>query len=148
MALRLKSISKINAKSAINENITIDAKHNDMVKYFKDLQKSIPVLKNDLKNLINKYKTLDTKDKSEFEVIMEKNDLRDKINELKARINSIVEKEEENKYFLEVGVLLHNYYETMENSKNDDVENDFEKNLLNMEYNDDEEITSDDELDI
>lgn len=148
MALRLKSISKINAKSAINENITIDAKHNDMVKYFKDLQKSIPVLKNDLKNLINKYKTLDTKDKSEFEVIMEKNDLRDKINELKERINSIVEKEEENKYFLEVGVLLHNYYETMENSKNDDVENDFEKNLLNMEYNDDEEITSDDELDM
>ena len=66
MALRLKSISKINAKSAINENITIDAKHNDMVKHFKDLQKSIPVLKNDLKNLINKYKTLDIKDKSEF----------------------------------------------------------------------------------
>ena len=126
MALRLKSISKINAKSAINENITIDAKHNDMVKYFKDLQKSIPVLKNDLKNLINKYKTLDTKDKSEFEVIMEKNDLRDKINELKEKINCIVEKEEENKYFLEVGVLLHNYYETMENSKNDDAENDLE----------------------
>ena len=39
MALRLKSISKINAKSAINENITIDAKHNDMVKHFKDLKK-------------------------------------------------------------------------------------------------------------
>ena len=37
MALRLKSISKINAKSSINENITIDAKHNDMVKHFKDL---------------------------------------------------------------------------------------------------------------
>ena len=117
MALRLKSISKINAKSAINENITIDAKHNDMVKHFKDLQKSIPILKNDLKNLINKYKTLDTKDKSEFEIIMEKNDLRDKINDLKEKINCIVEKEEENKYFLEVGVLLHNYYETMENSK-------------------------------
>jgi hypothetical protein len=148
MTLRLKSISKINAKSSINENITIDAKHNDMVKHFKDLQKSIPVLKNDLKNLINKYKTLDIKDKTEFEIIMEKNDLRDKINELKEKINSIVEKEEENKYFLEVGVLLHNYYETMENSKNDDVENDFEKNLLNMEYNDDEELTSDDELDI
>jgi hypothetical protein len=144
MALRLKSISKINAKSAINENITIDAKHNDMVKHFKDLQKSIPVLKNDLKNLINKYKTLDIKDKSEFEVIMEKNDLRDKINDLKEQINCIVEKEEENKYFLEVGVLLHNYYETMENSKNDDVENDFEKNLLNTEEFD-EELTSDDE---
>jgi hypothetical protein len=148
MALRLKSISKINAKSAINENITIDAKHNDMVKHFKDLQKSIPVLKNDLKNLINKYKTLDIKDKTEFEIIMEKNDLRDKINDLKEKINCIVEKEEENKYFLEVGVLLHNYYETMENSKNDDVENDFEKNLLNTEEYD-EELTSDDEdLDI
>ena len=148
MALRLKSISKINAKSAINENITIDAKHNDMVKHFKDLQKSIPILKNDLKNLINKYKTLDTKDKSEFEVIMEKNDLRDKINELKENINCIVEKEEENKYFLEVGVLLHNYYETMENSKNDDVENDFEKNLLNTEEYDEELTSDDDELEI
>jgi hypothetical protein len=148
MALRLKSISKINAKSAINENITIDAKHNDMVKHFKDLQKSIPILKNDLKNLINKYKTLDTKDKSEFEVIMEKNDLRDKINELKEKINCIVEKEEENKYFLEVGVLLHNYYETMENSKNDDAENDFEKNLLNTEEYDEELTSDDDELEI
>jgi len=148
MALRLKSISKINAKSAINENITIDAKHNDMVKHFKDLQKSIPILKNDLKNLINKYKTLDTKDKSEFEVIMEKNDLRDKINDLKEKINCIVEKEEENKYFLEVGVLLHNYYETMENSKNDDVENDFEKNLLNTEEYDEELTSDDDELEI
>ena len=112
MALRLKSISKINAKSSINENITIDAKHNDMVKHFKDLQKAIPVLKNDLKNLINKYKTLDTKDKSEFEVIMEKNDLRDKINELKEKINCIVEKEEENKYFL---------YKIMEVSRNNDL---------------------------
>ena len=148
MALRLKSISKINAKSAINENITIDAKHNDMVKHFKDLQKSIPILKNDLKNLINKYKTLDTKDKSEFEIIMEKNDLRDKINVLKEKINSIVEKEEENKYFLEVGVLLHNYYETMENSKNDDIENDFEKNLLNTEEYDEELTSDDDELEI
>ena len=148
MALRLKSISKINAKSSINENITIDAKHNDMVKHFKDLQKSIPVLKNDLKNLINKYKTLDIKDKSEFEVIMEKNDLRDKINELKEKINCIVEKEEENKYLLEVGVLLHNYYETMENSKNDDIENDFEKNLLNTEEYDEELTSDDDELEI
>ena len=38
-----------------------------------------------VQHLINKYKTLDTKDKSEFDVIMEKNDLRDKINELKEK---------------------------------------------------------------
>ncbi len=130
---RLKSISKINAKSSVNENITIDAKHNDMVKYFKDLQKSVPGLKNDLKNLVNCYKTMDNTGKSDFEILIEKNNLRDKINELKEKINSIVEREEENKYYLEVGVLLHNYYDIMENSKNnnnDDNSNDFEKNLL------------------
>jgi hypothetical protein len=146
MALRLKSISKINAKSSINENITIDAKHGDMVKYFKELQKSIPSLKNDLKNLINEYKNYNNKDKSEFEIIMEKNNLRDKINDLKDKINNIVEKKEENKYFLEVGVLLHNYYENLENTKNIDSDSyDFEKNLLNMEYSE-KEINNDDDF--
>jgi hypothetical protein len=146
MALRLKSISKINAKSSINENITIDAKHGDMVKYFKELQKSIPSLKNDLKDLINEYKNYNNKDKSEFEIIMEKNNLRDKINELKDKINFIVEKKEENKYFLEVGVLLHNYYENLENTKNIDSDSyDFEKNLLNMEYSE-KEINNDDDF--
>lgn len=146
---RLKSISKINAKSAVNENITIDAKHNEMVKHFKDLQKSLPNLKNDLKNLVNRYKNFDATDKSEFDVIMEKNNLRDKINELKEKINSIVEKEEENKYYLEVGVLLHNYYDIMENSKNNtnNDENDFEKNLLHASDNDDDDDNNQDDDD-
>ena len=144
---RLKSISKINAKSAVNENITIDAKHNDMVKYFKDLQKSVPNLKNELKNLVNLYKNFDITGKTEFEIIMEKNNLRDKINDLKEKINSIVEKEEENKYYLEVGVLLHNYYDIMETSKNNinNNSNEFEKNLLHANNDNDNDDDNDED---
>lgn len=139
MLLRMKSISKMNAKSSVGENITIDAKHNEMLKYFKDLQKSLPALKNELKESIQKYKSIDLSKNNDFELIMEKDRLRDSIIELKERINKISGKEEENNYFLEVGLLLHNYYENVESAKN--VESDsknFEKNLLYTSDNEDE----------
>ena len=139
MLLRMKSISKMNAKSSVGENITIDAKHNEMLKYFKDLQKSLPALKNELKESIQKYKSIDLSKNNDFELIMEKDRLRDNIVELKERINKISSKEEENNYFLEVGLLLHNYYENVETAKN--VESDsknFEKNLLYTSDNENE----------
>jgi hypothetical protein len=129
----------MNAKSSVGENITIDAKHNEMLKYFKDLQKSLPALKNELKESIQKYKSIDLSKNNDFELIMEKDRLRDSIIELKERINKISGKEEENNYFLEVGLLLHNYYENVESAKN--VESDsknFEKNLLYTSDNEDE----------
>jgi hypothetical protein len=129
----------MNAKSSVGENITIDAKHNEMLKYFKDLQKSLPALKNELKESIQKYKSIDLSKNNDFELIMEKDRLRDSIVELKERINKISSKEEENNYFLEVGLLLHNYYENVETAKN--VESDsknFEKNLLYTSDNENE----------
>lgn len=148
MLLRMKSISKMNAKSSVGENITIDAKHNEMLKYFKDLQKSLPALKNELKESIQKYKSIDLSKNNDFELIMEKDRLRDNIVELKERINKISSKEEENNYFLEVGLLLHNYYENVETAKN--VESDsknFEKNLLYTSDNENENIIEDEEED-
>ena len=150
MLLRMKSISKMNAKSSVGENITIDAKHNEMLKYFKDLQKSLPALKNELKESIQKYKSIDLSKNNDFELIMEKDRLRDNIVELKERINKISSKEEENNYFLEVGLLLHNYYENVETAKN--VESDsknFEKNLLytSDNENENENIIEDEEED-
>ena len=148
MLLRMKSISKMNAKSSVGENITIDAKHNEMLKYFKDLQKSLPALKNELKESIQKYKSIDLSKNNDFELIMEKDRLRDSIVELKERINKISSKEEENNYFLEVGLLLHNYYENVETAKN--VESDsknFEKNLLYTSDNENDNIIQDEEED-
>jgi hypothetical protein len=70
---------------------------------------------------------------------------------LKERINKISGKDEENNYFLEVGLLLHNYYENVESAKN--VESDsknFEKNLLYTSDNEDENenIVEDEEGDL
>jgi hypothetical protein len=45
---------------------------------------------------------------------LHRDNLRDKINEIKNKINSINTNEEMNKYYLDVGILLHNYYENIE----------------------------------
>ena len=133
MVSRLKNISKSNTKNALsNDNITIDAKHSEMVNHFKNLQDSIPLLKDELKKLISEYNNKDSSRKNDIEYIMYKDSLIEKINDIKNRINTILNNEEINNYYLDVGVLLHSYYENIENSKNidDDSEN-FEENLIN-----------------
>ena len=53
MSTRLKSNSKNNGKSLMqNDNITMDAKHSEMINHFKNLQDSITILKDELKKLI------------------------------------------------------------------------------------------------
>ena len=124
-----------------NENITIDAKHSEMINRFKNLKGSVPELKNNLKNLIKEYNTKDQSKKDEIDYIIGKDNLKDEINELKIKINKIINNEELNKYYLDVGVLLHNYYENIETSKNlKSTSEKFEENLINYnEYDDDTE---------
>ncbi len=135
MVSRLKINSKTNKSSYLNDNITIDAKHNEMVQHFKLLHDSIPSLKDDLKKMIAEYNNKDQNRKHDIDYIIYRDKLRDEINELKDKINRIINNEDLNKYYLEVGTLLHNYYENVENSKvneNDHTEN-FEDNLLNYD---------------
>jgi hypothetical protein len=129
-----KSNSKNNKLSSITDNITIDAKHSEMISYFKNLQDSIPSLKKELKNLILEYNNKDIFKKNDFEYILYKDELKDKINELRDKIEKIINNDEINHYFLEVGELLHGYYENIENSKNtlNNSEN-FEENLINYD---------------
>jgi hypothetical protein len=138
MVSRLNVISKNNKTSLLNDNITIDAKHSEMIHYFKNLQDSIPSLKDELKKLISDYNNKDNNRKNDIEYILYKDNLKDKINEIKNKINSILNNEELNKYYLDVGILLHGYYENIENSKNikNNSEN-FEENLLNYNNLDD-----------
>lgn len=144
MVSGLKSISKSQAKSLLqHDNITIDAKHSEMINHFKNLQDSIPLLKEELKKLISEYSNKDTNKKNDIEYILYRDNLREKINEIKSKINTIINNEDMNKYYLDVGVLLHSYYENIENSKN--IENNsenFEENLLNYS-----EILEDEEED-
>jgi hypothetical protein len=137
MVSGLKPISKSSNKNSLNnENITIDAKHSEMINYFKNLHDSVPLLKEELKKLIFEYNNKDINRKNDIEYILYRDNLREKINELKNKINNINNNEELNKYYLNVGVLLHSYYENIENSKNinNNSEN-FEENLINYDFN-------------
>jgi hypothetical protein len=135
MSSKFKNVNK---NSNNNENITIDAKHNEMIDYFDKLNESLPSLKKELEFLINDYKiSKDNSKRNNTDYIIERNSKKDNIVELKEKIKNIVNNTELNAYYLKVGSLLHNYYENVENSKNNktkDIEN-FESNLLN--YNDD-----------
>ena len=146
MVSRLKLISKNNKACLTNDNMTIDAKHSEMINHFKYLQDSIPSLKEELKKMISEYNNKDPSRKNDIEYIMYKDNLREKINNMKEKINSIINNDELNKYYLDVGILLHNYYDNIETSKNDKYNSElFEENLLN--YNnfdeDTEEYTND-----
>lgn len=141
MISKLKNGTRITNKSSFqNDNITIDAKHNEMVNYFKNLNDSTSFLKDELKKLVNEYNNKDVTRKNDMDYILYRNDLREKINEIKYKINSISNNDELNKYYLDVGILLHSYYENMEQSKssNNNSEN-FEENLLNYEQLSDED---------
>ena len=136
MISRLKPISKTISKSTLsNDNITIDAKHSDMINYFKSLQDSIPSLKDELKNLVSEYNNKDANRKTDIDYILYRDNLKEKIIDIKNKISSIANNDEMNKYYLDVGLLLHSYYENIENSKN--IENNhsesFEENLLNYD---------------
>jgi len=104
-----------------NDNITIDAKHNEMIEKFEKDKESIPTLKKELHKLVDEYKNSKNNSlKSKTEYIIQRNQLKEKIIELKNRINSIVNNKELNNYYLQVGSLLHNYYENIENYKKEE----------------------------
>ena len=143
-----RASNKANNKSSLNnDNITIDAKHSEMINYFKDQQESIPVLKEELKKLVAEYNNKNTSRKNDINYIIYRDGIREKINDIKNRINTIMNNDDLNRYYLEVGTLLHSYYENVENSKN--IENNysenFEENLLNYSEVIDDEDESDDE---
>ena len=108
MVLRFKPSNKGNQKNDPNDfsNITIEAKHQSMVQYFKSLQKSLPEKRKHLKQLIKEYKELRilvSEDKMNIELLVRKNNLRDEIENLQNSITSIENREEEKNYFIPVG---------------------------------------------
>jgi len=130
-----------------NENITIDAKHSEMINHFKNLTDSIPSLKNELKKLVLSYNNKEPSRKNDIDYILYRNEIRDKINEIKSKIQNINSNNDINKYYLDVGVLLHNYYENIENSKTDDLKSsNFDDNFVNFDNDDDSIIDDEDDI--
>jgi hypothetical protein len=144
MVSRLKSISKSTNNKSLslnnNDNMTIDAKHSEMINHFKEQSDSLPKMKNELKKIIAEYNHKDPDKKTDLDYIIYKDNLKDKINELKNKINVITNNDDLNKYYLDVGILLHSYYENIENSKNNEHDYEkFERNLLDYEEDEIEE---------
>jgi len=116
----MKSISKSTNNKSVslnNDNIKIDAKHNKMINQLKEQKESLPKMKNELKKMITEYNNKDPNKKTDLDYIIYKDNLKDKINELKNKINVIMNNDDINKYYIDVGLLLHSYYENIENSK-------------------------------
>ncbi len=143
MVLRFKPSNKGNQKNDPNDfsNITIEAKHQSMVQYFKSLQKSLPEKRKHLKQLIKEYKELRilvSEDKMNIELLVRKNNLRDEIENLQNSITSIENREEEKNYFMEVGDILNNYFENIEQSKIESIDDENQSFFINSKANDED----------
>ena len=125
----------------LNDNITIDGKHSEMIDHFKNLDDSIPDLKEQLRKTIIEYNKKDNRLKSDIDYILHREKLKEKINFLQKQIQQIHKKDEINKYYLDAGLLLLDYYKNMEDSKTSDVvsSDNFEKNLLNYNKKEDDD---------
>ncbi len=139
---------KSNKKTKNNhENITIDAKHNEMLKHFQNLQKSLPDKKKELKALKDKYKEISEMTDCEFDMnwILLKDSTSDKIKSLEKEIDEISNKKEERDYFLNVGHLLVDYYENVENNKKNQSSSDELLDLKNHDFDDEEDDEDEDD---
>ena len=106
-----------NKKPFIGDNrVTLDAKHNEMMKHFKQIKKSLPEKRKTLSNLTNKYNELKKIPNKELttEQLNEKFSLADSIKNIKNEINIIENDEEESQYYLQTGDLLCEYYNNID----------------------------------
>lgn len=116
-----------NRKPFVGDNrVTLDAKHNEMARHFKERYKTLSPKVKELKHLTKKYnelKNIPNKDLTD-EMLQEKFSLVDSINNLKIEIEKIQNCEEEFDYFLQTGHLLYQYYDNIESvakNKNKEV---------------------------
>lgn len=99
-------------KKTVDNRTTIDAKHNSIVKKFKEEKKMYPNLKKDLARTNKTYQKLMSKSLKEFtdDEFGFKNELEDKIEMLESKIKNLQESKEEKKYYLDTSSLLFDYY--------------------------------------
>lgn len=105
-------------KVYISDNrVTLDAKHNEMVRHFKEIYKSLPNKKKKLDQLKKEYKIfINTPNKDlDSDALNKKFQLKDEIYDLEKQIEKIENKDEENNYYLNTSNLLYGYYENLEN---------------------------------
>jgi hypothetical protein len=127
-----------NKKPFISDNrITLDAKHNEIIKQFDSQYKILPEKAKDLANFRKKYYKLNKIPNKNLtnDQLNEKFYLAESITNIENEIKKIEEGEEEFDYFLNTGHLLYKYYDNIQtiatNKKNyDDELEDTPKNII------------------
>jgi ribosomal protein S27E len=109
-------------KSNVDKRITLDAKHNEFLNQIKDEISNLPLLKENLKELIHEYTILKQipKEDLSIEQFNYKFKLKNDIIQLKEKIKTIKNNDSLNEYYLKVGDLLYQYYDNIDNIANDD----------------------------
>jgi len=102
-------------KSPVDTRITLDAQHNQKMKYFKDLKKSLPAKKKNLKSMNHEFKELK---KKKFNTLSDEEiarylELKEQIPIKQKEIENIETNKEETEYLLNTGYLLCQYYDNI-----------------------------------
>jgi len=130
-----------NKKPLPSDNrLTLDAKHTNMIKYFKDLQKSIAEKKKELKEMKAKYAELAKQSNKNLDntQIQQKFGLAKDIKLLAEEIRQIEERDEETDYYVNTGNLLFSYYDKIDTntiSKIDDIVSDGNNGKVSSQNN-------------
>ena len=115
-------------KPMIGDNrVTLDAKHNEMIKHFKEQRKLLPAKLKELNNLRKKYAELEDIQTKHLtnEQLHDKFLLADSISNLESEIEKIEQGEDETDYFLQTGHLLYKYYNNIDEIANKKDEESF-----------------------
>ena len=103
-----------------NKRYTIDAKHQEKIKYFQNLNKKVPELKKKLTDLNSEYDEINSIPKckltdDQFERYF---NLKDEICKIQKEIDEITSNQQQNEYFLKTSYLMHQYYDKFKNNIN------------------------------
>ena len=133
-----KTKNKIKKKDELNSRVTLDALHNNKIKQFNQNQNNLKKMNMELIVLNKRYNLFDQKKLKELtgEQIEQKFELKEKIELLQAKINTIKSKEEDVDYFLDTGNLLFQYYTVTEDiAKGKMKKNTLKKNTVSIDTN-------------
>ena len=107
-----------NKKILVGDNrITLDAKHHEILKKFKDEQKKYGSYLQQIEILKNKLKKLESSldDAITPEYLREKFEIQNKIEHYQKKVTDIENEESKNEYLLKTGKILYEYYDHLDN---------------------------------
>lgn len=132
-----------------DRRVTIDAKHNEQLKNFKNIKKAVPELESEIKDLSEKIDVLENEIKNVkqssndyIRLCNQKMRYEDEIQDIEQRITSIIDDKNEYDYYLSAGPYVLQYFVTKDNISKGEIvasktvdkakKKPYEKNILDF----------------